>query len=707
MLRPRRRLFRMLVERADAARDQQRYRAAAELYEEALALEPDRADLHIQCGHMHKESGQLLAAERHYQLARDRGADDADLVLQIGHLHKIAGRLIDARQHYRRALELKPEWTVAQDNLLRLDRERSGHSMEEAPRDRSADPAASPVGIEPRAEHRTMRELGGLVPGLAPRGPAEMLVRHRETIEVRRPGRREDGAWGVRRTLRGVEAVHGFVLSERPIAALTVLVNGVELTREGVSGGFALPLERDGDRIRKYVFNSWVDFSALAPGLHALELRFSDLADTSRSWHDEVVIAEPVAEELYPDSDFLITPERAGLRSIEQQVRARPSQVRQATRSIFPDGVHRVLVLRTDQLGDLVASLPALRRLRELLPHAHIVGVTTDANADFARTLTDLLDEVIVIDFPDILLEQRRTMPLDQQEALRDRLQSYGFDIAIDLARAGVSRELLRLSGARLLYGVGGGDWPFLSAEFVFNTHDRWTGHDMAPHSTKVLAMIAALGTILAGPAPVVRRDDLSRDLLCPYGIQTEDRYVVLHLGARIGFSRWPHHAALTRLLLARTDLTIVAIGDGHDWSQFPAEMLDGRRFILLDRQLPFDDFDALLSFAAVVVGNDSGPKHLAALRGTPVVTIFSARINWTEWGQEGVGVVISRKVPCAGCAILHEPENCGKAFACITDIRPDEVFEQVVRLAAAPGLPEAADVADRRPSTCRAPGAA
>jgi ADP-heptose:LPS heptosyltransferase len=83
-----------------------------------------------------------------------------------------------------------------------------------------------------------------------------------------------------------------------------------------------------------------------------------------------------------------------------------------------------------------------------------------------------------------------------------------------------------------------------------------------------------------------------------------------------------------------------------------------------------------LLSYATVVVGNDSGPKHLASLRGTNVVSIFGARTNWLEWGQENVGSVISRKLPCAGCMVHHDPEECGRDFICLSDIKPQEVFE-------------------------------
>jgi ADP-heptose:LPS heptosyltransferase len=102
-------------------------------------------------------------------------------------------------------------------------------------------------------------------------------------------------------------------------------------------------------------------------------------------------------------------------------------------------------------------------------------------------------------------------------------------------------------------------------------------------------------------------------------------------------------------------------------------------RFQLLDKRLPFDDFDALLSFCTVFVGNDSGPSHLASLRGANVVNIYLNRHNWNEWGHENKGYIISRKVPCAGCNVHHDPEECGKDFACITNISPEEVFRTVM----------------------------
>jgi ADP-heptose:LPS heptosyltransferase/Flp pilus assembly protein TadD len=677
-----------LVARAEQARARGDFTDAAFFYDEALKLRPERANWRVQAGHMHKEAGAFDAAEACYLAALAARPKDADLALQLGHFYKVAGRLDRAEAEYRRAADLKPGWQPPLDELLGLAK--SGW------RGKAAAAALEPphrfedIDLRIRAElapyvaeaDRFARAgaMDGLVPKLVPRRPQDLLHHHPEGVDVRRLGRREEGFWGLRRTLRGVEAVRGFCVSRVPVTEIAILLNGLAIHRGPVTGGYVLKFERERSRLRKYVFNVWLDTAALAHGLHAIELRFTDANGDIRSWHDEVVIARAIDERDYPGSDTLVSIDRADPRPIEQQIRTRPSMVRDARRALFPDGVRSVLVMRTDQLGDMVASVPALIRLREIVPGARIVGLVTIANYDLAVSLK-LFDEIIVADFPDDRTERRRLMPLAEQEALRDRLAPYQFDIAIDLAQSNVSRDLLRLSGAKFIHGTGGEDWPWLSSDFIFNSHDRWNGMDNTPHSTKVLALVEALGALLSGGPPVIRRDDLTPEMLADYGVGAGQRFAVLHAGARVEFSRWPYYPQLAAMLLAATDLKIVMMSEEPGFREtLPAELLTNPRFVLLDKRLPFEIFDAFISFATVVVGNDSGPKHLASLRGTNVVTLFTARINWSEWGQENVGAIISRRVPCAGCALFHDPEECGKDFACIRDVRPQEVFDTVMR---------------------------
>lgn len=286
-----------------------------------------------------------------------------------------------------------------------------------------------------------------------------------------------------------------------------------------------------------------------------------------------------------------------------------------------------------------------------------------------------------------------RTMPVAAQRALRDRLQPYGFDWAIDLADAGVSRPLLLLSGARFLYGFHGRDWPWLDGSFEGDTRDPRNQHERAPHSTKVLALVEHLCAGLHSAARVIRREGLSSMALARYGLGEHTPFAVLHTGARIEFSRWPGYGELAAMVLKQTCLHVVLMSeDAEIRGALPASLAATDRFHLLGHRLPFDELDTLVHFCAVFVGNDFGPKHLAALRGAPVVSLHAARINWSEWGQEQTGLIISRRVPCAGCAIYHDAEACGHDWACIRKIKPEEVLGAVLSLlpsnAAAAPLP-------------------
>ena len=668
--------FRLLVWQARAARNAGRLESAAVLYSEALEIRPDQAAVRVQCGHMYKEQGKLAQAEQQYLLAEELIPGDPDLSLQFGHFYKVSGRLGEAEAAYKRALAQHPNWGEPKRELASLAEDMARvRSLPDAP-------ASVTIGLAedcaPPRLRRSAAELARLVPALDPRPADDVLFCHAEEIVIRQIGRRETTFWGNRQVLRGVEAIRGFCVAKQPIVEVQVIVAGIRIASAPLKGGYVLHAERDPLSIRKYVFNIWLDFGGYTPGRYQLELHFFDGDGRRDVLTEDVVVAEPIAEEAYPDSNFLVSIVADDPRSIEEQIRSRPSMVRSARRSVFPHGISSVLVLRLDQLGDLVASVPALFRLRQLLPEAHLTGVFSSANGDMARTL-GLFDRLLVVDFPDDPLERRRLLALDAQEALRAALSTRSFDVAVDLGQGSESREVLRLADARLTYGWAGGDWPWMSADFRFHVRDRWTPHDAAPHSTKVSALIEGLATLLPSSPLVLRREDLSPERLGRFGISPGQRFVVLHAGARIRLKWWPHFGELAGMLLDRTDVALVIVTDDASLREtFGRDIIDDPRVFYVEDRLPFDDFDALMSFATVIVANDSGPKHLAALRGTNVVTILSARVNWTEWGQEGLGTVISRKLPCAGCSLVHDPEECGRDFVCITDIRTEEVFEAV-----------------------------
>ena len=681
-----RRAARRLISRAGELRDRGRFGEAAVLYEEALRFQPDRTDLYIQCGHMFKEAGHYAEAERHYRTAAAALPDDADLALQLGHFYKTADRPEDARVAYEKALALRPRWHEAAGELQALVK-RIQPNLTFTQEIGRLGPAEAGTASAGEMQRRLLDAVGRgqpIQPDLLPRFDQPHRETRSEELVLRQLGRPERTFWGNRRTVRGIVALRGFAISSEPIVHLDILVNGraVHRSQFTVSYPFGGSCDQD-DGLRKHVFNIWLDFSDYPVGLYEVEVRTTDVRRRRRSLHEEIVVERPLAEAAWPDLDGLVSIDRNDPRSVDKQINARPTMARSAQRSFFAEEPRSILVQRIDQLGDMIVSVPAVRRLRAVFPAARIVGLVSAANAEPAHAL-ELFDEVLVTSFVEDAVQRRRVMPLDVQQDLLRMLEPYRFDLAIDLSDSGWSRPVLMLSGAARLCGFrANGEVPQLDIEVEGGARDRLNGLGAVPHAHKLLGLVEWLAALSRSESVVVPYRDDPAPLLAALGLPPDRSYAVLHDGARLQFSRWPGFRELARTLIERTDLDVVLLTDNADGGSAMKAPTDQSRFHMIEGQMPFATFNALLAGAAVFVGNDSGPKHLAAARGTPVVSIHSSRINWSEWGQQGRGLILSRKLPCAGCLIHHDAQECGRDFACIRDITVEEVHTAVVRVLA------------------------
>lgn len=282
----------------------------------------------------------------------------------------------------------------------------------------------------------------------------------------------------------------------------------------------------------------------------------------------------------------------------------------------------RVLIIKPSSMGDIVHALPVLAALRRGRPRAHLSWMVRTELAGLFECIAGA-DELILFD--------RRTMGrwwttagVRETAVFVRRLRAGRYDLVLDLQgllRSGLFGWLsgcrVRLGlqeareGARLFYTHTA---PMPESAHIFDVYDtllKMIGVSMEP---------IEFGVQVRGPA----RQEAAA-LLEAEGL-ADGRYAVLAAGSAHGRKCWPaeRFARAAACLHREVGLAVVLVGSAGERplaerirqaAGVPAAVLAGRTSI--------PQLAALLERAAIVIGNDTGPTHLAAAMNVPTVMIF------------------------------------------------------------------------------------
>lgn len=479
--------------------------------------------------------------------------------------------------------------------------------------------------------------------------------------------------------LRAIDFVRVQVASLEKIAVLRVRIDGRTIA---TGKGVGIPVNFQNPRLHHEIFNCWLDLSRIEPGLHELQLYFEEAGGGYRT-KEELVWIDPgargTANSLASFSEALIVGDGV---SLETRISRAPSVVFDARRSLFGDKLNKILVIRADQLGDTTQSLGAMAMIRDAFPHARLEALTSRGNVDLLCS-TGIFDEVHSVELTYEIAYRRRYASLAEQIRIRDLFAQHQFDLAVDLSPGFDTQNLLRLVNARHTAGFKPNEFRWMTFGVDVQTHDPINGKEIMPHSAQIVAFVASL-IAMANHKPFVQpKPEADWQELAPFNIRPGEQFAVLHSGARLEIKRWPldRYVELARLMSVEAGIKTILLADDPDalekvdFTKFPPELL-----FATSEKLPFRRFDALLSLCALFVGNDTGPKHLAAFRGAPVVSVHMGQVNWNEWGQDATGFIVARRVPCVGCGI-ERVEECGKGLPCLLDIQPIEVYRAAMKL--------------------------
>jgi ADP-heptose:LPS heptosyltransferase len=351
----------------------------------------------------------------------------------------------------------------------------------------------------------------------------------------------------------------------------------------------------------------------------------------------------------------------------------------------------RILVIRRRYLGDIVLLGSVFRNLRLHWPAAHVTALVESPHAGILALNPDV----------DAVLPMPRSLsnPPAWWRLVR-ALRAGRFTHVLDFDNTDKTALLARFTGAPLRVtlhlenvrrhfpsfytGSAFVSSPDYSAQSIAETYLRLlapAGVPVADHRVRLVPREADLAFV---------RDLLGR-LFCSV-VPPGTRFLLVHPGTRSPFRLWPpdHFGEICRRVRSELGAKVVLVA-GPKEQEILRQVLRhaGADQMVIDQPLSVPQFAALAAQCDLVLCHDSGPMHVAAAVGTPVVALYGSQ-NATVWQPLGDGhTVLQPLMPCRNCLA---PGVCvpGDSYRnhCIRNLTVDDVFAAVRRQLSRPAAP-------------------
>jgi lipopolysaccharide heptosyltransferase I len=349
--------------------------------------------------------------------------------------------------------------------------------------------------------------------------------------------------------------------------------------------------------------------------------------------------------------------------------------------------VTRILIVRLSALGDIIHALPAAAALRQAFPQARLDWVV-DARHRAILELVPAIDRRFVISTKPARAGGRDAGQADGVFAgaggllrLIGELRRRRYDVALDLQGLLKSAVIARSSGAARVIGFAVGQLRERAARFFYTETHESPGRHVIQKNLSLLAALGVEGAAIEFPlqvpaSPIV---DLVRDQL---GLGRDGRFALVNAGAAWPNKRWPPalFGEVAAALGARHGLrSVVLWGPGEE--ALAAEVVSASQgAAVASPGTTIAELVSLSAAAALMVSGDTGPLHIAAAVGTPLVGIFGPT-NPERNGPFAAGdISVSRFSMCT----CHHRRRCTAARWCLLDVPAQEVVDAVDRRLAA-----------------------
>ena len=337
----------------------------------------------------------------------------------------------------------------------------------------------------------------------------------------------------------------------------------------------------------------------------------------------------------------------------------------------------RILIVRLSALGDIVHALPVLNALGKAFPAAEIDWVVEASYAATLALAAGLHRRVIVratanAESPDSIA----FAGLPGYVRAAGYLRSRRYDAALDLQGLLKSAVWARASGARRVIGF---DRAGLREPLAASLYSETVKPDVSGHVIrKNLSILQALG-LEAGSTELTVQPVASAGMI--KAIQTaggSNGYIVINPGAAWPNKCWPpdRFGAVAKALRDRTGLhSLVSWGPKERALAEAVSMASGGAAAPAP-PTSIPDLAALMRSAALAISGDTGPLHIAAAVGTPIVGLFGPTRPERNGPWEPRDEVLSKSDTC----VCHHKRQCLRGAPCINEITVDQVIAAAER---------------------------
>jgi lipopolysaccharide heptosyltransferase II len=344
----------------------------------------------------------------------------------------------------------------------------------------------------------------------------------------------------------------------------------------------------------------------------------------------------------------------------------------------------KILLIRLRLIGDVVFTTPAIRAIARRYPEASITYLVERAAAPVVAH-NPHLHEVIVADRP------RGLARIAYDVRLARRLRRARFDLVIDFHGGPRSAWLALATGApqRIGYAVPGRGW-------MYTTRVPWSPSLVPPRHSVLNQwdLLAPLDVGVPDPArdgvEMVATPDAHAAVaarLTQAGVPPDAAVIVMHVSAGNPFRRWPaaSFAEVAARLASEDPARRIIITSGPSDAEAAGGVADEARRragdaaarIVRCGELDLAELHALATRAALYIGGDSGPMHVASTTSVPIVALLGPTLpeRSMPWRDpiRPARAVDAGPLPCRPC---HQRQCVPGDFRCLTSIAPVRVVE-------------------------------